>query len=235
MKKCFISIITIISVIFTLFSYAFAAEYTIKVIDNHDGDTLTVELNGKKEKVRLVGVDTAEIAQGYWGEEARKYVENLTKGKTLKLETDIQERDMYGRILGYVFIDDKFLNLMLLEDGYAMLLTYPPNVKYVYKFTEAQKKAREAGKGIWNPKKGLTQSPYDFRHNKDNTIKKPEQTNTASPSSTISKAKVHVNIKSMVYHLPGCKNYNCKNCTLELTENEAIKKGYTKCKQEKIR
>ena len=154
-----------------MISSVFAKEYTGKVVSNHDGDTLLVEINGKKEKVRLLGVDTAEIAQGYWGTEAQKFTEKLTLGKEIRLETDVQERDKYGRILAYVYLGDTFLNELLVKEGYAQLLTYAPNVKYVDTLKKAQKEAKDSSKGIWG-KDGLKQTPYEFRHQGKKETKK---------------------------------------------------------------
>jgi len=55
-----------------------------------------------------------------------------------------------GRTLAYVYLEDgTFLNKYLVENGYAQLLTYPPNVKYVEVFTAAQTRARESNLGLW--------------------------------------------------------------------------------------
>ena len=62
---------------------------------------------------------------------------------------DVQERDKYGRILAYVYLDGEMYNKHLLEIGYAKVATYPPNVKYVEEFKEIQKQARENKVGLW--------------------------------------------------------------------------------------
>lgn len=169
MFKRIISLITPIFLLLNVFiTSALAKDYTATVLSNHDGDTLTVKIDGKKEKVRLLGIDTAEMQQGYWGKEARKFTYELTKGKTVRLETDVQERDQYGRILAYVYIGNTFLNKVLLDEGYAQVLTYSPNVKYVDMFTAAQRTAREAGKGIWDQNNRLKESPKEFRNKNRN-------------------------------------------------------------------
>lgn len=233
LKIIFISILNFL----LLTSTTFSKEYIGKVISNHDGDTITVLINNKKENVRLLGIDTAEIAQGYWGKEAKKFTEKFTKGKEVKLEIDVQERDKYGRLLAYVYVGNESLNESLIKEGYAQLLTYSPNVKYVDKFTSLQKEARDSGKGIWNNDNGLKQTPYEFRHKgKKNISSNSKKTNNlVSPSKKSSSNNleiVHVNRKSGVYHFSGCQYYDCKNCTLELTESEAISQGYRHCKKE---
>lgn len=239
MKNTFKIILVSIINLLIIVSSVYAKDYTGKVLSNHDGDTLTVTINDKKEKVRLLGVDTAEMAQGYWGKEAQKFTEKLTKGKEVKLETDIQERDKYGRLLAYVYIDGVSLNEELLKEGYAQLLTYSPNVKYVDKFKDLQSNARNSNKGIWSSSNGLKESPYEFRHkggNKSNKTSKSKSANNIVKPKNVKSSNntqlVHVNSKSGVYHYSGCQYYDCKNCIIELTEEEAIKQGYRHCKKE---
>ena len=126
-----------------------------KVVRVVDGDTFVVDFNGTNEKVRLIGVDTPESvhADKSKNTEEGALVSNYTKekltGKTVKLEFDVSERDKYGRLLAYVYIDGEMYNKHLLEIGYAKIATYPPNVKYVEDFKEIQKEARENKVGLW--------------------------------------------------------------------------------------
>lgn len=120
-----------------------------------DGDTIVVKYNGKDEKVRLIGVDTPESVHPNEtknteeGIKTSEYTKKRLTGKTVELELDVQERDKYGRILAYVYIDGEMYNKELLKLGYAKLATYPPNVKYVDDFTKLQKEARENKVGLW--------------------------------------------------------------------------------------
>ncbi len=126
-----------------------------KVVRVVDGDTFVIDYNGTNEKVRLIGVDTPESVhpnESKNTEEGLKisdYSKSRLSGKVVKLELDVQERDKYGRILAYVYIDGKMYNKELLELGYAKISTYPPNVKYVDDFKEIQSKARENKVGLW--------------------------------------------------------------------------------------
>ena len=115
----------------------------IKVID---GDT--VEL-ASGEKLRYIGIDTPEKDDPFY-QEAKDFNRQLVQGKKIKLEFDVQEKDKYGRLLGYVYAGDTFVNAELLKVGLAVLYTYPPNVKYVDYFTEIQKEARHEKRGIWS-------------------------------------------------------------------------------------
>ena len=120
-----------------------------------DGDTIEVNYNGTEEKVRLIGIDTPESVHpdeeknSEYGEQASEYTKQLLEGKTVKLEFDVEERDSYGRLLAYVYVDDIMVNKKLLEEGLAQIATYPPNVKYVDEFTKIQETARENKKGFW--------------------------------------------------------------------------------------
>jgi len=134
-----------------------------RVVHVSDGDTLVVELDGQKERVRLIGVDTPEKAQKPWGPRAKAFTESLVLGKTVRLELDVQERDKYGRLLAYAFVNGTFVNLELIRSGYALLYTVPPNVKHVEEFRQAQVEAREKGMGIWSPTGGLKEAPQEFR------------------------------------------------------------------------
>jgi endonuclease YncB( thermonuclease family) len=134
-----------------------AAQTTAVVRAVTDGDSFEVVLDGVRERVRLIGVDTPESSpnrKAYRdaastskqmdviiaaGRRATSFVKTLlAAGDTVTLELDVQERDQYGRILAYLFLSDgRMLNEVLLREGYARLYTRPPNVKYVTRLREA--------------------------------------------------------------------------------------------------
>jgi len=120
-----------------------------------DGDTVVL-VGG--ERVRYIGVDTPELhhprkpVQPY-AREAMEFNRRLVEGKKVRLELDVEPRDKYGRTLAYVFLEDgRFVNAELLKEGYAQLLTIPPNVRYADLFVGLQKQAREAKRGLWGRK-----------------------------------------------------------------------------------
>lgn len=117
-----------------------------------DGDTIRVQLGGHEVRVRLIGIDTPEIAPGQpmecFGEEASAFTERELEGERVRLEFDVERFDRFGRTLAYVFHDDLF-NEELVAQGYATVTTFPPNVRYVDRFLAAQRAAREAGRGLW--------------------------------------------------------------------------------------
>lgn len=74
----------------------------------------------------------------------------MLSGKEVGLEYDVQQRDKYGRILAYVYLEDGgMFNALLVREGYAHAATFPPNVKYQKLFAESQKEARKNRKGLW--------------------------------------------------------------------------------------
>lgn len=130
-------------------------EDVYEVVRVVDGDTFVVNYNGENEKVRLIGVDTPESVHPNdeknteFGDMVSIYSKEMLTGKQVALEFDVEQRDKYGRLLAYVYIDGQMYNKLLLEKGYAKLATYPPNVKYVDDFTTIQKQARENRVGLW--------------------------------------------------------------------------------------
>jgi micrococcal nuclease len=126
-----------------------------KVVRVVDGDTVVVRYEGREERIRLIGVDTPETVHPNkpveaYGEEAKEYTKKKLEEKNIQIEFDVQERDRYGRLLGYIWVDGLLFNDELLRMGYARVATFPPNVKYVETFKETEKNAREKQVGIWN-------------------------------------------------------------------------------------
>ncbi|MFY9303392.1 MAG: thermonuclease family protein [Atribacterales bacterium] len=116
-----------------------------------DGDTIELS-NG--EKVRYIGIDTPELHHPqkeveYYAREAYEANRRLVEGKRVRLELDVEERDRYGRILAYVYVDDLMVNEWLVANGYAHVATFPPNVKYAERFLQLEREARQAKIGLW--------------------------------------------------------------------------------------
>ncbi len=113
-----------------------------------DGDTIHVSTNGITDTVRLLGVDTPETGETF-SAEATAALEALLDGKTVTLETDVETRDMYGRLLAYVWVGQTMANEELLRLGLATLYTVPPNARYTERLQAAQDEAQAARVGIW--------------------------------------------------------------------------------------
>lgn len=137
----------------------------IRVVRISDGDSVSIVVNGRTEKIRLIGIDAPEMAQRPWGKKAKQHLEDIIDGSSGKVsvERDVVERDKYGRLLAYLRTGDgRLINELMLRDGYAVLYTFPPNVKYTEVFTAAQHEARDKKLGIWS-RNGLRQEPSEFR------------------------------------------------------------------------
>jgi micrococcal nuclease len=130
------------------------AVFVTKVID---GDTFWAkDKSGAKVKIRLIGIDAPESRKSqhkdvqYYGKEAKEYLKQLIENKNVKLEFDVDKLDQYKRTLAYVYLEsDLFVNAQLIENGYAKVYTFPPNVKYVDSFIQLQKQAQQNRLGIW--------------------------------------------------------------------------------------
>ncbi len=116
-----------------------------------DGDT--IELDGG-EKVRLIGMDTPETVDPRksvqcFGKAASDFTKSLLEHQWVRLEKDVQPKDKYGRTLAYVWRDDVMVNDTLVKEGFARILTIPPDVKYVELFKQSEASARTEQKGLW--------------------------------------------------------------------------------------
>lgn len=110
-----------------------------------DGDTIELT-NGRT--VRYIGINTPERSQPYY-QEATTANRQLVEGKTVRLEFDTDTFDQYGRSLAYVWVNGVMANLEMVKRGYANAYTVPPNVRYQNEFRQAEREAREAGRGLW--------------------------------------------------------------------------------------
>ncbi|MGC1240525.1 MAG: thermonuclease family protein [Chryseosolibacter sp.] len=128
-----------------------------KVIKVVDGDTFWIDDGTEKgRKVRLIGVDAPESRRtgrkeaGYYGKESKDFLARLLSGNEVRIEYDVDPTDRYGRALAYVYLEDgTFVNAELVKQGFAMVMTVPPNVKFADEFVRHQKNAREHQRGLW--------------------------------------------------------------------------------------
>lgn len=134
-----------------------------------DGDTVEVLLDsGRTEKVRYLLIDTPELHHPKreveeFGLEAALANRDLVLGKRVRLETDVQPRDRFGRLLAFVWIDRPdgsiLVNEKLVEEGFAMPFTLPPNVRYLERIHSALMRARSGRKGFWGVASGRLFTP----------------------------------------------------------------------------
>jgi micrococcal nuclease len=120
-----------------------------------DGDTIHVDVGGRVETVRYIGVNTPELHHPRKGEEpggraAAAVNRQLVSERRVRLELDAQTRDRHGRLLAYVWVADTMVNAELVRRGVAHVMTVPPNVRHQSLFLRLQREAREAGRGLWS-------------------------------------------------------------------------------------
>lgn len=139
-----------------------------KLVRVVDGDTIIVDRGNGQETVRLILVDSPETKHPnkdveFFGEEAYKFTKDNLEGRTVYLEKDVSDYDRYKRLLRYVWLDlpetndptrDELTRLcfnhILLENGYAKLASFPPNIKYIDEFKQAERSAYEKSLGLWS-------------------------------------------------------------------------------------
>jgi micrococcal nuclease len=126
-----------------------------RVVEALDGDTLDVVLSsGQRDTVRILGVDTPEThhpTKGVecFGPEAAAYTARRLVGRMVRLEPDVEARDLYGRRLAYVIVDGRRFGEELLRRGYARLLVLDPNRAHARELLAAELDARRHRRGLW--------------------------------------------------------------------------------------
>jgi micrococcal nuclease len=125
-----------------------------------DGDTFYCR---DRRKVRLIGIDSPERQQEPFGASALRALHRLLPpGTQVRMQLDLAPNDRYGRLLAYVWVGSTFVNEAMVREGWAVLYTVPPNVKYADRLMLAQKEARALGTGLW-AEGGFACLPGDFR------------------------------------------------------------------------
>ncbi|WP_232699639.1 thermonuclease family protein [Brevibacillus daliensis] len=189
-----------------------------------DGDTFEISTG---EKVRLIGVDTPETVKPNhpveaYGKEASDYTKKMLTSKQVTLQFDVEPYDKYGRLLAYVYLEDgTFYNEHVIKEGYARIMTVPPNVAQADLFLKGEQEARKGNIGLWGAE---TKKPT-------NSNNKPE----SNGASEQAKGKIKGNINSKgkkIYHMPGGRNYEETNPEVWFeTEEEAVKAGFRKAEK----
>ncbi len=130
----------------------------------YDGDTVLLE-NG--EKIRLIGVNTPEMARyGKPAEpgaiDASRRLRQLLRdqGNILKLRFDTEAMDKYDRLLAHAFLDNgQSVTAWLLQQGLGVRISIPPNLWNLSCYRQAEQLAREAKRGLWRPSGALGKLP----------------------------------------------------------------------------
>ena len=144
--------------------------FPAEILSITDGDTIVIIHRGHKERLRLIGINAPECRPtpkadkdairtvaylrtiNEMGQRATQYVKSVIRsGDHVNIELDMQKRDWYGRLLGYVWVQDgRMLNEEIVRAGFAGLMTYPPNIRHLRRLQEAYRDAREQKRGLWS-------------------------------------------------------------------------------------
>ncbi|HKK91342.1 MAG TPA: thermonuclease family protein [Desulfobacteraceae bacterium] len=189
-----------------------------------DGDTIDIRMNGKDERVRFLCVNTPESVHpdnsrnGPMGRTASRYTKSRLAGKRVEIEFEGRKRGRYGRLLAYVILDGRNFNVELVRRGVSPYYTkYGESLAYDREFKNAQALARKHGLHIWN------------RSHPSPTVSKQNKVKKKRPGGE--NLVFHGNLNSRVFHGPGCRYYDCKNCTgIFFSRENAKKSGYRPCR-----
>jgi micrococcal nuclease len=126
--------------------------YVVRAVD---GDTIEVRLDGRLEDVRYIGVDTPETVKPdtpvqCFGPQASEFDHGLVEHRRVRLVFGVERRDIYGRLLSYVYLGDRFVNAELVRRGFARTLTIAPNDRFAKYFKRLEMAAGRAGRGLWS-------------------------------------------------------------------------------------
>jgi micrococcal nuclease len=130
---------------------ASASAFVTRVVD---GDTIEAQVGDRVEDVRYIGVDTPETVKPdtpvqCFGPQASAFNHRLVEGRQVRLVFGVERRDIYGRLLAYVYLGHRFVNAILVRRGLARSLTIPPNDRYAPLLRRLELHAARAGRGLW--------------------------------------------------------------------------------------
>jgi len=130
---------------------ASARAYVVRAVD---GDTIEARIGGETEDVRYIGVDTPETVKPgtpvqCFGHRASDFNHRLAEHQRVRLVFGVERRDVYGRLLAYVYIGHRFVNAELVRRGFARTLAIAPNTRYRALFGRLELRAARLGRGLW--------------------------------------------------------------------------------------
>lgn len=143
-----------------------------RVASVEDGDTITVDMDGKEERIRMIGVDTPETQDPRkpvqcFGRAASDFTKNLIGSQPVRLEADEQSdnRDRYNRLLRYVYLPDgRLVQAEIIKEGYGFAYTSFPFTKSA-EFKAYQQEAMNQNRGLWNTCEPTTNKYGGFTSN----------------------------------------------------------------------
>jgi micrococcal nuclease len=119
-----------------------------------DGDTIEARVGGRLEDIRYIGVDTPETVKPdtpvqCFGPRASTFNHHLVERRRVRLVFGVERRDVYGRLLAYVYLGHRFVNAILIRRGLARSLTIAPNDRFAPLFRGLELRAARSGRGLW--------------------------------------------------------------------------------------
>ncbi|WP_213423576.1 thermonuclease family protein [Bhargavaea massiliensis] len=140
----------------------------VELVRTIDGDTIKIRYEGKEQNVRYLLIDTPEtnhpqLGKQPFGERAKDRNRELLANGEVAIEFDIGQRtDKYGRLLAYVYVDGESIQEKLLEEGLARVgYVYPPSIRHLERFEQAENRAKDKGIGIWSIEDYATDRGFD--------------------------------------------------------------------------
>lgn len=233
-RKRFLYFILLLFLLSSPSVYSSPLSTVLRVVD---GDTIVVDYQGQKEKVRLIGVDTPETVDPrrpvqYFGKEASAFTKKMLTGKQVRLEFDQERRDKYGRLLAYIHLPanqvkdapacmvksgiELDFNASLIACGYAHAYTRFPFAR-MDKYRELERQARFSNRGLWAGGK-----PYEELFDQAEKKGKPAKEEGYYVASR----------NSDKFHRPDCKwgmKISQRNLIKFKTREEAIKASFKPC------
>lgn len=180
-----------------------------RVVGVTDGDTITVlDADHRQHKIRLEGIDAPESHQAF-GTQSKNALSKKIFGKSVSVAWE--EKDGYGRTLGSIYLDDRWINKEMVEEGWAWHY-----VKYSddEDLSNAEQSAKAARVGLWGAPRPI--APWDFRHN-------PALADSATDTN---QSTVYVTKTGSKYHLSGCRYLSKSKIPISL---DHAKQSYGPC------
>lgn len=186
-----------------------AAEWTGECVGIADGDTISVMHDGKAEKIRLYGIDCPEAKQDF-GTRARAFTADMAFRRTVTV-TPV-DKDRYGRTVALIAVDGIPLNSALVDAGLAWVYDRYCKIPECGDWKAREEEARREGRGLWSQPDPTP--PWLWRRG----------------GGKSRSGEFHGNVKTMIFHKPSCRAYDCKQCTAAFPDREAaLQAGYQPC------